>query len=203
MRTRHQQSRQKANAALSALVLAILLVNCVCSAPYNFIGHRVVEGRRSSIHCQRAAEPEEPSFGSVTLDTDVTKDVESARADLERAVASSGDGNVLLLCKACGEAIAALRFCEGTSRHFNPAGCLFHIGHFSRAGGAAAVGEASSEHTFFPGYLWRVALCRSCRQQVGWRYEQCDGESNGKAVFHGLIWNRLVKARRPAAAKPS
>ena len=33
------------------------------------------------------------------------------------------------------------------------------------------VGEWSSEHTWYPGYAWRVCACPQCGQQLGWMFE--------------------------------
>lgn len=119
--------------------------------------------------------------------------LEAARARLERELAEATDGNCLLLCAACGATVAALRYCEGSSRHFNPHGYLFHIGRFSRAGGAVPAGPpATLEDTWFPGWAWRLGICRACGAHVGWRYER-----QGSTPFWGLVWSRLVKARRP------
>mmetsp|Transcript_96006 Transcript_96006/g.298461 ORF Transcript_96006/g.298461 Transcript_96006/m.298461 type:complete len:210 (+) Transcript_96006:35-664(+) len=138
-----------------------------------------------------------PDGASVAVEAETTVKgtdaIKQARSRLEQQANSANEGNCLLLCASCGAAIAALRFCEGSSRHFNPHGYLFHVGQFSRASGARAEGEASEEHTFFPGYAWRMGHCRSCGSFVGWRYESVAGSS----TFWGLLWSRLVKARRP------
>ncbi|CAE7238919.1 CRBN [Symbiodinium natans] len=130
-----------------------------------------------------------------TVSESASSDMELARARLERQISRSFDGNVLLLCKQCRSTVAALRFCTGSSRHFNPSGYLFHIGEFSRAAGVKAVGEACSADSWFQGCAWRIAICRQCQTQLGWRYESAATSDSG--TFWGLIWNRLLKARRP------
>ena len=125
--------------------------------------------------------------------TTQVSEVEAARACLEEQISQSYDGNVLLLCKQCRSTVAALRFCTGSSRHFNPHGYLFHIGEFSRAAGVKAVGEAYDTDSWFEGYAWRMGVCRHCQTHLGWRYE---GAVNS-GTFWGLIWNRMLKARRP------
>lgn len=68
----------------------------------------------------------------------------------------------------------------------NPYGLQFHIGCFRRAPGCAAVGGATAEHTWFPGYAWRVAVCGRCDGHLGWMYTAAgDG-------FYGLIIGRLT-----------
>jgi hypothetical protein len=70
----------------------------------------------------------------------------------------------------------------------NPHGLLFHIGCFREAPGCAASGAATTEHTWFPGYAWRVAHCARCGTHLGWRFE------GGDSGFYGLIVKRLTSA---------
>ena len=70
----------------------------------------------------------------------------------------------------------------------NPAGLTFTIGCFREAGGCVAVGEPTTEHTWFDGYEWRVALCAKCERQLGWRFQA------PADYFHGLIVDRLSSA---------
>lgn len=72
----------------------------------------------------------------------------------------------------------------------NPQGLTFHLGCFREAPGAAAVGPATTEHTWFPGYAWRVAACARCGVHLGWRFEGSDGG------FYGLIVKQLTSAAR-------
>lgn len=67
----------------------------------------------------------------------------------------------------------------------NPHGFVFHIGCFRNARGCAPVGTPTLEHTWFPGYAWRIALCASCETHLGWGF--------GAAAdrFYGLIVDRL------------
>uniref|UniRef100_A0A1I8IHQ1 Protein cereblon n=2 Tax=Macrostomum lignano TaxID=282301 RepID=A0A1I8IHQ1_9PLAT len=37
-------------------------------------------------------------------------------------------------------------------------------------------GWSSSEHSWFPGYEWRVANCRSCGKHIGWRFDRSTGQ---------------------------
>jgi hypothetical protein len=73
----------------------------------------------------------------------------------------------------------------------NPAGLQFRIGCFREAKGCIELGEATTEHTWFAGCAWRVALCAKCRAHLGWRFD-------GDDVFYGLILGRL-RATGPAA----
>jgi hypothetical protein len=71
-------------------------------------------------------------------------------------------------------------------RRTNPGGYTFGIGCFHEAAGCIAVGEATEAHTWFKGYGWRIAVCASCEQHLGWRFQ---GPAD---YFHGLILARLT-----------
>ena len=98
-----------------------------------------------------------------------------------------------LFCAACRHPVThqdeRIQIQGGHEHHFaNPQGIRFHIGCFRDAGGCAAVGDATMEHTWFRGYAWRIALCTHCRAHLGWRFETA-GE-----YFHGLIIEHLTSA---------
>ena len=90
-----------------------------------------------------------------------------------------------LYCSVCGHLITRTRWRlmrKGDHEHtvFNPAGQLFQIACYSDAPGAAPAGGASDEFTWFPGYSWRIALCRDCGRHMGWQFL-------GDDDFFGLI----------------
>ncbi len=75
----------------------------------------------------------------------------------------------------------------GHEHHFrNPMGIEYHIGCFRQAGGCALIGEATAEYSWFAGCHWRAALCRQCREHLGWGFSGRDDS------FYGLILNRLT-----------
>ena len=95
-----------------------------------------------------------------------------------------------LRCAACGHPITRPKLrisVNGQHGHtfVNPAGILFEIGCFSEAEGCGELGPESDEFSWFPGYSWQVAVCRSCMTHLGWRFW-----SSGR-TFYGLILNRL------------
>jgi hypothetical protein len=69
----------------------------------------------------------------------------------------------------------------------NPAGIVFTIGCFQTAEGCAPVGPASDEFTWFPGFAWRVGVCRGCLAHLGWHFVAPSG-----AAFWGLILDHLI-----------
>jgi hypothetical protein len=69
----------------------------------------------------------------------------------------------------------------------NPHGFTFRIGCFADAPGCADRGEESSYWTWFPGFTWRISLCRQCGEHLGWSFRSPD------ARFFGLILDRLIE----------
>ena len=103
-----------------------------------------------------------------------------------------------LFCAMCGHPITHQdeRVPVGGSHEHtctNPAGLTFRIGCFHEAGGCNAAGEATTEHTWFKGYSWQVALCANCERHLGWHFQA------PADYFHGLIVDRLTSA---AGAQP-
>ncbi len=118
---------------------------------------------------------------------------------------TSGQAGVLeqpegrLLCLACGHPITSRRerIREGGDHEHtfaNPAGYLFRIGCFARAPGCLLAGQATLEHTWFPGRAWRYALCGGCRTHLGWAFLA------GESAFYGLILDRLQESGGPGPA---
>lgn len=71
----------------------------------------------------------------------------------------------------------------------NPHGVVFELEIYQQAPGCAAMGPDSTEFTWFPGYAWRVAVCRNCLQHLGWLFSG----TAGQAAFWGLISGHLVE----------
>ena len=99
--------------------------------------------------------------------------------------------NDRLYCAACGYPIThkqARKSMSGNHEHqfTNPHGISFRIGCFAEAPGCVHVGDATEEHTWFPGHAWRIAICASCQQHLGWGFHGRDGSR-----FFGLIVDRL------------
>ncbi len=96
-----------------------------------------------------------------------------------------------LYCSACGFPItrAQARIAvNGAHEHqfTNPHGIRFRVGCYEEAPGCRPRGAATDEHTWFPGYAWRVTVCASCQQHLGWDF---NGPNAGR--FFALIVDRL------------
>ena len=91
-----------------------------------------------------------------------------------------------IYCKICGRPVTDSDkkiSVRGSHTHtfFNPVGVVFELGCFSEAPGCNRVGEATSEFTWFAGFVWCYALCRGCKNHLGWFFEM------GDRSFYGLI----------------
>jgi hypothetical protein len=114
----------------------------------------------------------------------------SGRPLVQKKHANESDVHEALYCKACGQAITASDQAisvNSSFRHtfFNPAGIVFELGCYRKAPGCMAAGDPSSEFSWFSGYLWSFALCKSCDTHIGWCFE------SGDSLFWGLILNKL------------
>ncbi len=115
---------------------------------------------------------------------------DAARVESLLDEADAGGGE-RLRCGFCGHPITARSSrleVDGAHEHrrINPAGFVYRIGCFRAAPGCTAEGEPTEHWSWFPGYAWQVALCRSCRGHLGWAFRM---ESS---AFYGLIVTRLV-----------
>ena len=97
-------------------------------------------------------------------------------------------------CKNCFRAVTGQRSwitIQGRSVHhfFNPHGLLFEIGCFSNAPGCSTSGPFTAEFTWFEGCFWSPALCKQCRDHLGWKFISGQGSE-----FFGLILDKLLFA---------
>lgn len=97
-----------------------------------------------------------------------------------------------IVCRQCLRTITFPRersTVNGAHTHTfaNPEGIVFEIACYGKADGCGYVGAASSEFTWFPGYVWRIAVCGYCHVHLGWRFSAADSH-----FFHGLITSRLM-----------
>lgn len=80
----------------------------------------------------------------------------------------------------------------GGHRHTctNPLGITYELGCFAQAPGALHHGPPVSEHSWFTGYAWRVAICGNCNVHLGWGFHG-DG---APPFFFGLILDHLTES---------
>lgn len=99
----------------------------------------------------------------------------------------------MLRCRRCDHGVAppsarVARAGAHVHTRINPGGWVHSFGCFAEAPGCVPVGPATTEHTWFAGYAWRVALCGGCGEHLGWRFEGAGD------AFWGLILERLREA---------
>jgi hypothetical protein len=138
-----------------------------------------MERANSSISCFRADcrlrsdRPDRPGLPAVKEDgQDGTSPVEA------------------IYCRVCEGEVTSRNWkiaVQGSHAHtfFNPAGIVFELGCFKVAPGCRGAGEATSDFTWFAGYVWSFALCRHCNSHLGWFFEK-DEHS-----FFGLIFANI------------
>ncbi len=68
----------------------------------------------------------------------------------------------------------------------NPHGHVFHIAIFEPVEGVFAVGQPSSQWSWFGGYRWQLAHCGGCQAHLGWKF-------TGDGQFVGLVEGRFVE----------
>jgi hypothetical protein len=95
-----------------------------------------------------------------------------------------------LCCARCGHVITHEKHRTTVNgRHVhtrvNPHGYVFHFGCFSRAEGCLVFGPPTAEASWFPGFVWEVALCAACKTHLGWAF-------HGESDFLGLVLDRLA-----------
>lgn len=96
-------------------------------------------------------------------------------------------------CAVCGSFItdeASIVPINGQIEHYkvNPNGHAFRFRSYKQADGCTRVGLATSEFSWYSGYLWQFSHCLSCRTQLGWYF-------SGHDSFFGLINEQLVSCQ--------
>jgi hypothetical protein len=97
-----------------------------------------------------------------------------------------------ILCRQCRQVITRPTeriAMTGSHRHTfaNPHGIVYEIGCFRSAQGCGYTGPATDEFSWFKGFSWRIAVCRTCLTHLGWLFI-----STSNVQFNGLILDRLI-----------
>lgn len=135
----------------------------------------------TTFHCLKSAPPEPLGPKSFKqTDTDTVDQEEEA----------------WYLCRTCHQQITRPSHqiqIQGDHRHTfaNPSGAVFDIGCFASAEGFSFMGPPSTEFTWFSGYSWRITICASCLNHIGWFFS-----SSGDSFF-GFIVDQLILRSLP------
>jgi hypothetical protein len=121
-------------------------------------------------------------FDAYSFKTDILTD------DSTQSVKTDSSGKIR--CRLCEEHITDGQsgiYHNGNHIHCerNPGGHKFRFATYQDAPGCLTIGEASFEHSWFSGYNWQIALCRSCSEHLGWLF-------SGNSRFYGLIIDKLI-----------
>jgi hypothetical protein len=123
----------------------------------------------------------------MTLSLLKEKDAELGGASLPApSDAAAVEKPAWLRCRRCREPIAER---DGVrSRHVfaNPAGRVFEI-LVVKAARLEPNGAPTEEHTWFPGFAWRVGTCVGCGFHLGWIFDP----AREGVCFYGLITSEL------------
>jgi hypothetical protein len=100
-----------------------------------------------------------------------------------------------ILCRRCQSPVtskAELVSIGGSRAHrrTNPNGYEFEFACFLAAPGADRRGVPTTQFSWFAGYAWCLAACRSCDVHLGWYFS---GKTPG---FYGLIIDRIAAEDR-------
>ncbi len=96
-----------------------------------------------------------------------------------------------LVCRACMRVITSGgEKIEMNGSHIhgftNPHGIFFDLGCFRTAPGCVYSRQSSYEFSWFNGYSWRIAVCKTCYTHLGWLF------TSGASRFNGLILDKLI-----------
>ncbi len=101
----------------------------------------------------------------------------------------TAEENKKLFCIFCDNYVTDLNAAisingEHTHTFSNPAGYTYTINCFQSAPGCLTIEDSTDEHSWFNGYEWQVAVCHSCKEQLGWLF-------SNNHQFYALITDRL------------
>lgn len=109
-------------------------------------------------------------------------------------------------CRACGQRLApadARLERHGAHEHtgVNPHGFVFVIACYGQPSGCVGQGTATTYWSWFPGYAWRIALCRGCLAHVGWLFRPAEPDADDPP-FAGFIQDRIEERDEPNGEEP-
>jgi hypothetical protein len=95
----------------------------------------------------------------------------------------------ILVCAACDHPVTTVSEkinVRGRHDHaFRYYDTIVRLGCFRNAEGCLGVQGISNGYSWFRGYSWQIQVCRTCYNQLGWKYMSEDNS------FYGLIFKTL------------
>ncbi len=68
----------------------------------------------------------------------------------------------------------------------NPVGVRCNFMTFNHCENVIVHDEIYLQHSWFPGYGWRIVICRACLQHLGWKYDAVTAKAL-PSTFFGLL----------------
>ncbi|XP_072308825.1 protein cereblon isoform X1 [Eucyclogobius newberryi] len=103
-----------------------------------------------------------------------------------------------LCCKQCQDTeittkneIFSLSLCGPMAAYVNPHGYVHETLTVYKANNLGLVGRPSTLHSWFPGYAWTIAQCRTCGSHMGWKFTATKKDLSPQR-FWGLTRSALL-----------
>lgn len=99
------------------------------------------------------------------------------------------------LCARCQTTITAKEhYCSINNdspfqSFLNPSGFYFNVITFSHCESVIPLPGTTQEHSWFPGYDWRILGCSRCNHHIGWQF---DSKSKSPPLFFALIDEKIT-----------
>ena len=103
-------------------------------------------------------------------------EIDSAVLRLRRQIEFMNKCTTTLACVQCNVAITdktdlfSMSQKGPTSAYVNPGGHVHETVTFYKAKNLSLTGRPTTENSWFPGYAWTIASCRSCHDHMGWKF---------------------------------
>jgi len=82
--------------------------------------------------------------------------------------------------------------------YVNPQGHVHETVTFYKAQNISLHGRSSTEYSWFPGYAWTVAICKRCRNHLGWKFK-----ASKKDLVPRKFWGLTRASLRPVFKEAS
>ncbi|KAK2858262.1 hypothetical protein Q7C36_006181 [Tachysurus vachellii] len=103
-----------------------------------------------------------------------------------------------LCCKRCQDTeittkneIFSLSLCGPMAAYVNPHGYVHETLTVYKASNLNLIGRPSTLHSWFPGYAWTIAQCRTCGSHMGWKFSAVKKDLSPQR-FWGLTRSALL-----------
>lgn len=134
------------------------------------------------------------------LEENATSGAIGTPASVRQPKQTTRDDSGKITCRLCSAELSRMSEVftapgsDGARQVFaNPTGRVFEVLTVLRANGALALGEGTSEFTWFAGYTWRIAVCSRCGHHIGWAFAAADASRSPTGLV-ALITTEIREA---------